>query len=542
MHCWVVVQEQWTRSLNDANWWHGSRQPHPVMTQPAASCVLLQCSALSSAASSSSGARGTQAPLECRTEQLCGGRPQRGLCSQRSSTQEAHLTALRSAPRYLQRWSLATSEARPGEELATSQASQASPCLGAQADCGWACRQHGLLQAHRLDQAGAGTTPELLLGQSRCVPLLTPCSTGACGSRPLQGAGSCWALYQTSHLCSSFLQRLGLWHALPAQSSLCAHAGAMPPAEPDWSLLPAELWVSILDAARCGLPPLTERHKDFVGGVCSPWLDYWQLLARVSSTCRALRAAVLGPGSAELWRCASFASATWQAFSGLQKGAQQLLLRQARYPTSAVVQGFAWEPQELRAAMASLTSLSELGLWLFDEADDTACALAALASQPTTLRIDHAVRLTDPASLSKLQSLDLYLWGLEEDNVRSLAAGLPVLRLLNSKVFCGAGHHVCDLEVLARLPTRRFELQLTSCTLHLTEFLEQLAEVQLHTLEVEWGENFETPEQEALLLQCQVLERVVLTFSRYFVVSDTAKRLQSLPSGAVVVYDQEGSL
>ena len=172
---------------------------------------------------------------------------------------------------------------------------------------------------------------------------------------------------------------------------------------------------------------------------------------------------------------------------------------------------------------------------------EAAGALADLKSCPTSLCLwgSACSALKDAPALSRLQKLEFDLERLPEAEVRQLAGWLPRLQCLQL-VLPGQASAVCDLGLLSMLAADRLCVRLifdqASCLrgqTHVCDRLEQLAAVQLHSLEL-WCTAL-SHEQRLLLARCQVRGRVLL---RLHDLSGASRQLPRLRAGASVVHDR----
>ena len=321
----------------------------------------------------------------------------------------------------------------------------------------------------------------------------------------------------------------------------------MPPSEPDWAILPDDVWRAILLAAR-RLQPQVDTNAIVPRTVCLDWLRWWHLVARMSSTCTTLREAFLGPGSAELWQWTLLQSVEdWAHITALPqaylRGAQRLLLSQARLATSAQICGICWEELELQAAVASLASVQELSLCAQIQASQ-GITTAALAAIPSTAL--HSLSYQGPDSfapspcLQDLRHLRLELIFLSEKELRLLACWLPRLQRIELafiQASGGFGQIVCSLELLSLLPADELGLELefdSHSSTGVGKRLRQLVGVQLHSLDL-CLYGVLNHAQEQLLFQCQVTHSVVLRWQWPAQVGGQQQLLR-LPSGASVEY------
>ena len=195
----------------------------------------------------------------------------------------------------------------------------------------------------------------------------------------------------------------------------------MPPPSPDWALLSPDLWRRIvLNAGRPS--PISvqdlEKTDDVDITACEAW---WRLVACVSSSCRALRASLLGPEAGELWE--------WLWFRYTREpGLLELLLRQAHLAQSALVEASSWPLPELQAIMAAITSVQDLTVWHCERGTDIACVSAALPGQLRALHFEGEHALPGSIQVPRLQQLSLKLYALHEPDIKALAGCLPRLQ------------------------------------------------------------------------------------------------------------------
>ena len=128
-----------------------------------------------------------------------------------------------------------------------------------------------------------------------------------------------------------------------------ATAGPMP-LQPGWALLSAALWRSVLLSV---LPPSGEAQDWDIGHTWTQppsdttrraWEHWWALMARVGSTCRLLRAALLGPEAMALWRFQHYQPPEYtqrqlMRLEARQPGLHELLVCQAHHAQRVVVEG-----------------------------------------------------------------------------------------------------------------------------------------------------------------------------------------------------------
>ena len=327
----------------------------------------------------------------------------------------------------------------------------------------------------------------------------------------------------------------------------------MPSQEPNWALLGPDLWRRILACARpC---PITIRQMEAGlrgSSALLAWVEWWRLVATVSTASRALHSALLGSEASQLWEFVLLPTTalnwglplSWEC----KQGVQRLLSRQAHRARRAMVLATLFpQPTELAAAMASLSSVQELSLWLqssIPKALHAACALAfkKLASRPRSLAFSADCMLPSAACLQGLQHLRLHLrCGLPvDDEMKALADWLPKLQRL--EVALSVGTDLSGLKLLRLLPADELLVQLTIAERWTTASiaLKRLTGVHLHSLELIFGSkaNFLTQAEEQLLARCLVSQQVVLCSHDSAAAARTARRLSPLASGAIVVCTQ----
>ena len=280
--------------------------------------------------------------------------------------------------------------------------------------------------------------------------------------------------------------------------------------EPDWPRLPADTRRQILLSARGGLRSIMER--DLARGTTlqqrahrDGWATWWQLVARCGSTCRALREALLGPESLELWQWAYYESPElWVGRTARQAhGLHGLMLRQVHFAQAALVRGNSWQGGLLQTSLAGLTAVQHLTLWDFWCLADVC---AALGSQP-----DVNTFIWDTAVLARLQALVLdilYLPIRQDLRLDTCLWPLPHLRLhladpISSLAQAG-DKDVCKLQMLDLPPGNELRLHLDmrgAAERCLTQGLSQLARVQLSVLELTSHQCCLSGEQLLLLLR-----------------------------------------
>ena len=310
--------------------------------------------------------------------------------------------------------------------------------------------------------------------------------------------------------------------------------------EPAWASLPGDVWRAVLLIARRDQPTLTpDDLADRLLGLSTMrrWLVWWQLVSRVSSTCRALREALLGPEAGVLWSWTYWQSPARAVNSfGLtlqqRRGLHGLLLRQAHHARSALVEGDEWDTDigDLRQALSSLSTARELTLWWITHPLEVACCWNSLPPGLSALWLSDSLPLWVPALPQGLQHVSLHLSHWPALTVWQLARRLPHLARLEISLQLGYAP-VSSLEQLSLLPTTWLCLRLVLVdTDRVCRWLRQLRGVQLHALELQCDRPLHYSEQR-LLAQCHVSRRLMLR-SR-----DPAWRCEHLPAGVPeVVY------
>ena len=318
----------------------------------------------------------------------------------------------------------------------------------------------------------------------------------------------------------------------------------MTPPEPDWCLLPSELWQLVTRSVRPPRVlegPLTETKS-------RAWRNWVTLVVCLGSTCTFLRAALLGPEAASVWDWAVLQQQRlWS--QGSQPGDRHLtrrhraemqwwLLRQAGFARSVLVLPYTWPYERaIDDVMAWLPSVEDLTL----SGSHSAGAFAALGSQVRKLDLTGTLPEMQCTAPQELQWLRLDVQHLSEQQIRQLAGWLPRLQHFELHLSTPCSSSVCGLQHLSRLPAEEICVTLpidwaadvVDEDFSLGLRLRQLAQVQLHTLEIQIWDEWEPEIAEAfqILVKCQVSEHVVLRLPK-----NAPRRLQSLPSGARVVY------
>ena len=329
-------------------------------------------------------------------------------------------------------------------------------------------------------------------------------------------------------------------------------AGRMPSQQPNWALLGPDLWRKILTCARpC---PITARQMEAGlrgSSALLAWIEWLRLVATVSTASRALHSALLGPKASQLWEFVLLPTTSlnwglplsWEC----KQGVQRLLLRQAHRARRALVLVTLFQPTELAAAMASLSSVQELLLWLQSDSPQAlhaACALAfkKLASRPRSLAFSAGCIVPSAACLQGLQRLRLHLHcALPVLELRALADWLPKLQRLELALSVGLNLSGQELLRLLRADELLVQLTFISRGSSVGAALEHLTGTRLHTLELCFDSDvsFLSQQEEQLLARCLVSHRVVLcTAYDRAAAASTASRLSPLASGATVVCTQ----
>ena len=330
------------------------------------------------------------------------------------------------------------------------------------------------------------------------------------------------------------------------------YAGSMPhQRDPDWAILAPELWQRVYQAAREQMP-----------------YERWcQLAATASVACKSLHAALLGHGSAELWRHPHFSSSYPSLSPTATRGLNAMLTRQGRHAHSVSLEGGSWLANELQEVVSSLTSVRDhVGISYFQSDVEVACASLLLQRQPiSSLRLTGSECPTLPSStkqlvvddesgqylrraytekllqklqpLCKLTSLKLHIpsWLLTAADLLNLCAWYPELQHLQLSLQCRDLQGCWHKRVLSALSHIASRVQLV-LVLHadpehgcdeLEHTLAQLAGIYVRTLYILfWGSN---KFDETLLAQCSMRELVLCC-------SDPKWRLQEPPDGVPVVY------
>ena len=338
----------------------------------------------------------------------------------------------------------------------------------------------------------------------------------------------------------------------------CCAAGDPAPdaaAEPDWAGLSPDLWRNAF-LAGAGM-------RDDLAA----YAQWSRQAATCSCVCRALRTALLGPDSGELWEVLILSS-TFPGLSPRQsRGLNALMSAQAHLACSVDLHGGGWDTAELATLLGTVRGLQgDLSL-LNVSPGEAAIVSRTLAAQPftgvrfrgtaacllppTARQVALSVPVPDTISvmngqvdqapfqrflgclrpLHALQSLTLQLlyWQLTERDVHQLGARHLRLRELELHLMAHryVGRHA--LESLQRLSVQ------LSLTVHcrtddgcLHVCLQQLQALELQTLVI-ITEHFGVAE-EALLARCSI-RVLVMSFK------DPARRLQQPPSGVRLVYE-----
>ena len=320
------------------------------------------------------------------------------------------------------------------------------------------------------------------------------------------------------------------------------------PEQPDWSSLHPDLWRSVL-LSTAG-QRLDERG----------WRQWCSLLVTVSSTCRSLREALLGPDAGALWSDVRLHSAT--------PGLNALAASQGHHATTVMLHGGGWQPDTLRSILAALTH-ADLELFLLDMDDGTEAAVLgeglsgasctmvtftgsvpvelpcsvqtlSLCGQPLTSLLPDgsvdqsaALRLFDClAPLAALKSLTLALpvWQLTAELAQRLTQQHPVLQdmCLHINACSSLGPQtVSDLAAAAALT-----MHIAATDNSLTQLLQSLHGVQLVSLEINEVEEAEyrlTLADDYNLARCSISRQLTLGLV------DPVCRLQT-PTAFPVVY------
>ena len=291
----------------------------------------------------------------------------------------------------------------------------------------------------------------------------------------------------------------------------------MPDTQPACPALTADLWREIVLAARRRLTPLTLRDTSASAGY-QEWQDWWQLVVCIASTCGFLSETLLGPDAAALWRDSFLESSAHQ-------GVQRRLLRQAHHAHRAVLVGRDWDAGELQAAVARLTSVQEL------------CMFVSLPAWASPL---HSLCFLGQALLQQLRHLRLEMSHLSEADVHYLADWVPRLHRLelqlDIELEAELPFPVCPFRHLSLIHTAELVLELRlAFGASLQRRLRQLAGVALHTLVICTSRPLYWEEEE-LLARCHVTDRVLL---RGPTPVGPGWQLQRLPSGAAVVCETD---
>ena len=338
--------------------------------------------------------------------------------------------------------------------------------------------------------------------------------------------------------------------------------------QPDWASLLEDCWRQIaLSAVHVASETLSEHLQ-----ACTSW--YWTLAA-MCSTCKGLRAALLGPGAGEIWARTVF-SATHPGLTSQQsRGLNALVAAHSHRSRCLELICGGWDLDELRALTASLTGLRHCltvrGLKCPLEAAMLSRTLSVRPVQslyvegtvacvlPTTALVLCMVvllngvplveQLYDPASFARflgclrplkaVRKLDLCLspWRLDQAFVRALAVRHPHLSTLRLSLSVCSKVGMHDVESLQHLsPSIKLVLNLRiwdeEC---LAVLLQQLlsSSVQMHDLALHVKEL--SPAVEELLARCMT-QTLTLCFP------DSAVRMRlPPPAGVTVRYRPEQS-
>ena len=215
------------------------------------------------------------------------------------------------------------------------------------------------------------------------------------------------------------------------------------------------------------------------------WVHWWALTARLASTCRALRDALLGPEAGELYSWTHITVPTQEL------GLHRLLASQARHARSASMEGGGWpEAEQLQAVFASLSAVDELILLDFGDQEEVEC-LSALSGRPTQLSFSGERVFGECAALQQLQHLRLSLSAVQEPDLQALAGWLPPLQRLQLSIWAPEAAAidrvpVDSFEPLSLLRVEQlslcYDLSYTGC--NLPRVLRQLSSVKLWSLEL----------------------------------------------------------
>ena len=310
---------------------------------------------------------------------------------------------------------------------------------------------------------------------------------------------------------------------------------------PDWASLPIEVWLKVLLLCR-----------DHEGSQRQHWVRWWKILASVSTSCKALHSAVVGPAAEELWHGTFLTSWHPGLSTGQSRQLNRMLISQGRLARTAVVLGGGWDLDVLRTAAASLTGAHSLTLHQVAGAGETECWCDAFFTSavrhlhysgshqlifPTSL---HSLELNgrmpvrsllaqlraDPAynaivALSNLRSLKIFLseklscdGGLQEGDVTLLAARLPQLQELH--ITTSQSPQPADLTAWAAFSRLHSRVQLSldvSISGTLTPCLQSLRNVRLISLQLDCRDSDSSTlsaVDEACLAKCSVSQRLAV--------------------------------
>ena len=175
--------------------------------------------------------------------------------------------------------------------------------------------------------------------------------------------------------------------------------------------LPLDMWRQVL---------LSSRDDDPWALASQQWLDYCRLVVTLSSTCKALHSALLGPDAGELWDVMHF-TAEYSQLSRQQSHAfNRLLVRQAHHARAVTLIGGGWDFAELQSICASFTGpVHDLEVADMTSDEEASCIGAAIATQAWTNVTFHGAQATFlalPDSLHSLVYSDLHAHATKEDD------------------------------------------------------------------------------------------------------------------------------
>lgn len=346
-----------------------------------------------------------------------------------------------------------------------------------------------------------------------------------------------------------------------------------------WAELPAELWHKILVAAAHNFlrTPGTAAINTLPA-----WVDWCRLAATLGSVCTSLRAAVLGPCAAHLWKRLPFGHGYPGLSADQSRSMNRLQMARCRALSAAqrvTIWGSGWDLPELQAVCkaipAQVTFLTlnalnveeseiisrELAGTVVTHLEVSGCTSVAfpastrrLCFQNTSLESphDHLAQIMSQQHFTRvlpLRALEVLRfcsrsWVMTSVDVQLIKQQLPVLRRLDlmlhswpvSSSDAGpAQSSQRSIGSLRQLTGVQISLSVCvhdqQCALSL---LEQVKDVPLRALHFMSRAAELTPSEEALLAQCTSCQQLVL------LLRDPSCRLLVPPEGVDVQYFHVG--